>query len=104
MAVAYNVLPILVGAAVLRLLVAERLDFALVLSLITILTGVVWGLDALCAARPPRRRGARGRPGSGAPARACDGRLRAQFFSGGARRAPAALVHLRAVPHSRPIR
>ena len=33
-------------AAVLRLLVAERLDFALVLSLITIVTGIVWGLDA----------------------------------------------------------
>jgi signal peptidase I len=32
---------------VLRLLVAERLDFAFVLSLITILTGVIWGLDVL---------------------------------------------------------
>jgi signal peptidase I len=42
---AYHALPILVAAAVLRLLVAERLDFALVLSVITILTGIVWGLD-----------------------------------------------------------
>jgi signal peptidase I len=47
MAAAYSVLPILVGAAVLRLLVAERLDFALVLSIITILTGLVWGFDVL---------------------------------------------------------
>jgi signal peptidase I len=47
LAAAYSVLPILVGAAVLRLLVAERLDFALVLSVITILTGLVWGFDVL---------------------------------------------------------
>jgi signal peptidase I len=46
-AFAYHALPILVAAAVLRLLVAERLDFALVLSLITILTGAIWGLDVL---------------------------------------------------------
>jgi signal peptidase I len=47
LALAYHALPILVAAAVLRLLVAERLDFALVLSLITILTGVIWWLDVL---------------------------------------------------------
>jgi signal peptidase I len=46
-AAAYSVLPILVGAAVLRLLVAERLDFASVLSVITILTGAIWGFDVL---------------------------------------------------------
>jgi signal peptidase I len=44
---AYRVLPILIGAACLRLLVAERLDFSAVLLLITVVTGVVWGLDAL---------------------------------------------------------
>ena len=44
---AYLVLPILVGAAVLRLLVSERLDFALVLSLTTIFTGLIWWLDVI---------------------------------------------------------
>ena len=48
---AYHVLPILIGAAVLRLLVAERLDFSAVLLGITVLTGVVWGVDALVLAR-----------------------------------------------------
>jgi signal peptidase I len=46
MSFAYHALPILIGAAVLRLLVAERLDFSAVLFGITILTGVVWLLDA----------------------------------------------------------
>lgn len=44
---AYHLLPLLVGAAVIRLLVAERLDFSLVLLVIAVGTGVVWGLDAL---------------------------------------------------------
>jgi signal peptidase I len=44
---AYRVLPILIGAAVLRLLVAERLDFSAVLLLITVITGVIWWLDAM---------------------------------------------------------
>src|SRR4051812_3753335 len=44
---AYRVLPIFIGAAVLRLLVAERLDFSAVLLLITVITGVIWGLDSL---------------------------------------------------------
>ncbi|HEY6923602.1 MAG TPA: signal peptidase I [Steroidobacteraceae bacterium] len=48
---AYHVLPILIGAAVLRLLVAERLDFSAVLLGITVLTGLVWGVDALVLAR-----------------------------------------------------
>jgi signal peptidase I len=46
LALCYYVLPFLVAATVLRLLVAERLDFALVLSIITIVTGIVWWLDA----------------------------------------------------------
>jgi len=50
-AVAYHALPILIGAAVLRLLVAERLDFSAVLFGITLLTGLVWGVDALILAR-----------------------------------------------------
>jgi signal peptidase I len=51
---AYHILPILIGAAVLRLLVAERLDFSAVLLGITVLTGVVWGVDALVLARGRR--------------------------------------------------
>jgi signal peptidase I len=43
----YRVLPILIAASCLRLLVAERLDFSAVLLLITVITGVIWGLDAL---------------------------------------------------------
>jgi signal peptidase I len=45
MTLLYRVLPLLIGAAVLRLLVAERLDFSLVLLLITVITGVIWWLD-----------------------------------------------------------
>jgi signal peptidase I len=41
----YYALPILVLAAVIRLLVAERLDFSLVLLLIAAVTGVIWLLD-----------------------------------------------------------
>ncbi len=50
-ALAYHILPILIGAAVLRLLVAERLDFSAVLFGITVLTGIVWGVDSLLLAR-----------------------------------------------------
>jgi signal peptidase I len=50
-ALAYHALPILIGAAVLRLLVAERLDFSAVLFGITVLTGLVWAVDALVFAR-----------------------------------------------------
>src|SRR3984957_13678642 len=48
---AYHILPILIGAGVLRLLVAERLDFSAVLFGITLLTGLVWGVDALFLSR-----------------------------------------------------
>jgi signal peptidase I len=47
MSVAYHALPILIAAAVLRLLVAERLDFSAVLLGITALTGIVWLVDAI---------------------------------------------------------
>jgi signal peptidase I len=43
----YSALPVLVACAVLRLLVAERLDFSAVLLAITVLTGAAWALDAL---------------------------------------------------------
>jgi signal peptidase I len=47
MALAYHALPILIGAAVLRLLIAERLDFSAVLLGITLVTGIIWWLDIL---------------------------------------------------------
>jgi signal peptidase I len=49
----YSALPVLIACAVLRLLVAERLDFSAVLLAITVLTGAVWGLDTLLL-RPRR--------------------------------------------------
>ncbi len=42
----YALLPVLVLAAVYRMLTAERADFSLVLVVITALSGIVWGLDA----------------------------------------------------------
>jgi signal peptidase I len=45
MSIAYHVLPILIGAAVVRLLVAEQLDFSGVLVAITAVTGVIWVVD-----------------------------------------------------------
>src|SRR5215469_4162902 len=41
----YSALPVLIACAVLRLLVAERLDFSAVLLAITVLTGAVWAVD-----------------------------------------------------------
>src|SRR5207302_389937 len=49
----YGALPVLLACAVLRLLLAERLDFSAVLLAITVLTGLVWALDAALLA--PRR-------------------------------------------------
>jgi len=57
----YASLPLLIAAAVLRLLFAERLDFSGVLLAITVLTGVIWGLDALFLR--PQREGAARRAG-----------------------------------------
>lgn len=45
--VVYGVLPVLVCAGVVRLLRAERLDFSLVLVLIALVSGAVYGLDSL---------------------------------------------------------
>jgi len=58
MRVAYLLLPLFIGGAVLRLLLAERLDFSAVLSGITALTGIVWLLD-VAFLRPRRMRAAR---------------------------------------------
>src|SRR5215467_4960050 len=59
MTLLYTVLPVLIIAAVLRLLLAERLDFSAVLLAITVLTGVVWAADAwwLRGQRDARARG-----------------------------------------------
>lgn len=46
MSLAYHTLPILVGAAVVRLLVAEQVDFSSVLVAICGITGVIWAADA----------------------------------------------------------
>ena len=47
MALVYYALPVLVIAGVIRLLVAEQLDFSLVLLLIAVVTGVLWLADVL---------------------------------------------------------
>jgi len=46
LAMLYYVLPLFAAAAVIRLLVAERLDFSAVLLAITVATGVIWAVDA----------------------------------------------------------
>ena len=54
----YWLLPLLIGAAVLRLLLAERLDFSAVLLAITVVTGIAWGFDVWVLA-PQRAAAAR---------------------------------------------
>ena len=58
MRTAYLLLPLFVGAGVLRLLMAQRLDFSSVLFAITAATGVVWLVDVVLL-RPGRVRAAR---------------------------------------------
>ena len=57
----YTLLPLFILAAVVRLLLAERLDFSAVLFGITAITGVAWLLD-VALLRPLRKPGAPGRP------------------------------------------
>ena len=54
----YTALPVLVLAAVLRMIMSETLDFSAVLLSITVITGVVWGVDSLLF-RPARMAAAR---------------------------------------------
>ena len=54
----YYILPILVGAGVIRMLVSERLDFSLVLVLIAAITGAIWLVEVLVF-RPHRNGAAR---------------------------------------------
>ena len=53
MRVLYLVLPVLLLAAVFRLLGSERLDFSLVLVIVVAIAGTIWLLDHLLLA-PPR--------------------------------------------------
>lgn len=45
--VLYNVLPLMILAAFYSLINSQRADFSLVLVLITVISGIVWGLDSL---------------------------------------------------------
>ncbi len=54
---AYAALPVLAIAGAIKLLRSERLDFSLVLVLVTVVGGVIWALDALVLA-PARARAA----------------------------------------------
>src|SRR6188508_1299620 len=49
---AYALLPWLVVAVILRLITAETLDFSLVLLLLSVGTGIVWGIDELFFRKP----------------------------------------------------
>jgi len=57
MRAAYVLLPVAMIAAVLRLLLSERLDFSLVLFLVVLASAVVWVVDRFAVA-PARRRAA----------------------------------------------
>lgn len=56
LSLAYHVLPVLIAAAVVRLFLAEQLDFSAILVVVSTATGLVWAADALLLA--PRRRAA----------------------------------------------
>jgi len=51
----YNALPVLLFAAIVRMLMSERLDFSLVLVLVVVVAGLVWIIDRLFG-EPVRRR------------------------------------------------
>lgn len=58
LSLAYALLPILIGAAVVRLLIAQRLDFSAVLVIISAMAALIWAVDALLLA-PKRTAGAK---------------------------------------------
>ena len=55
---AYTVLPVTLFAAVLHLLMSERLDFSLVLVIVVVVSAIVWAVDRWLL-EPARARGAR---------------------------------------------
>jgi signal peptidase I len=55
----YYLLPVLLIAGIVHLLGSERLDFSLLLLIVVVLAGLIWGLDRLLLA-PARARAARG--------------------------------------------
>ena len=61
MAAVYYLLPVLLIAAVLKLLGSQRLDFSLVLVIVVAVAGLIWLLDVLAFA-PARRRAAAATP------------------------------------------
>ena len=60
--IAYAVLPWLVVGVILRLITAETLDFSLVLLLLSIGTGIVWGIDQLFFRKPREAAAAAAQP------------------------------------------
>jgi len=60
--IAYAVLPWLVVAVILRLITAETLDFSLVLLLLSLGTGIVWGIDQLFFRKPREAAAAAAQP------------------------------------------
>jgi signal peptidase I len=49
---AYTILPVLVVAVIVRMISAESLDFSLVLFVLSVATGAVWGIDQLFFRKP----------------------------------------------------
>jgi signal peptidase I len=50
--IAYFILPVLVVAVIVRMISAETLDFSLVLLILSVATGLVWGIDTLFFRKP----------------------------------------------------
>ncbi len=83
MKAAYMLLPLFILAAVVRLLVAERLDFSAVLFGITAVTGVAWLLDVALPAPAARQAAQAAGKDPAHDTRAGHGRLRPQLLPGG---------------------
>jgi signal peptidase I len=58
----YAVLPILVIAPIVRMISAESLDFSLVLLLLSVFTGIVWGVDHFVFRKPREQAAAAVKP------------------------------------------
>ena len=62
--VMYAVLPVLVIDVIVRLISAETLDFSLVLLLLAVVTGLVWGIDHLVFRKQREKAMQKGAPGA----------------------------------------